>query len=238
MRYTPVLLAPPFVWLLFLWRPMAACLHWMGRGGLVAMLGAVLVGTGCEGGGDGNDYSSQDFGDNDPALIVAFGDSITAGEGLSSAESYPSQLAGLSGRPVINSGVPGEKSSGGLDRVNSVLGRYKPGFLLILFGSNDLIFDRPPQDIVESLRGIIRAAKANKTVPIIGTVPPTFPYHDFIADGVKALNPLIVSMAAEENTPVAGVNGALNDVTLFQSDGLHPTADGALKLAAAFDDKL
>lgn len=209
----------------------------LARAGQWLAMAAIAVAVGCEKGGS-PDYSGHDFGDNDKNLIVALGDSITYGEGLSSGESYPSQLGALTGRPVINTGSPGEQTGGGLGRVNSVLDRYKPGFLLILYGSNDLIRDQDIGNAVANLRGIIRAAHANKTVAIIGTVPPAFPYHDFIEGGVEEINPLIQAMAAEEGAPVANVFGALNNETLFQSDGLHPTAEGATKLAAAFADKL
>ncbi|MCE9616344.1 MAG: hypothetical protein K8T26_18895 [Lentisphaerae bacterium] len=198
----------------------------------------IVAGIGCEPSGGGGGGSSNDFGDNDPNLVVAFGDSITEGQGLSGGETYPSQLAAQTGRPVINSGNGGEKSSGGLERVGGVLARYKPGYLLVLYGANDLIFDRDLQDIVANLRGIVQAAKANHTVPIIATLTPTFPYHDFISGGVVALNPLIKQMASEEGVAVADLYGPLNDVSLFQSDGLHPTAAGAGKIASVFAGKL
>ncbi len=201
------------------------------------LIGLLLGNAACEEDG-GSDNSGHDFGVNNPDLVVALGDSITHGYGLAGSESYPAQLGAQTGRPVINSGADGERSSGGLGRVNSVLNQHKPGFLLILYGSNDLIFGADLNGIVGNLRGIIQAAKANQTIPIIATVPPAFPYHDFIAQGVVDLNPLIQAMAAEEGVAVANVFNALNNPALFQSDGLHPTAEGAGKIASAFAGKL
>lgn len=202
----------------------------------VACLGLVasLVGlVGCE-----DDSDSHDFGDNDPQLVVALGDSLTYGVGQSSSESYPAQLAAMTGRPVVNSGVSGETSAGGLSRVNGVLQSRKPGYLLILYGANDIIQGVGPNTTVERLRGIIQAAKANKTIAIIGTVTPAFSWHDYMMPSIENINPLITSMANQEGARVANTYGALNDETLYQSDGLHHTPEGAKRLANAFRARL
>jgi acyl-CoA thioesterase I len=201
-------------------------------------IGVLAATLGCEDGGSGSNNSNHDFGSNDPNLIVAQGDSITLGLGLpSSSLAYPAQLAAMLGRPVINSGVGGERSASGLDRVGSVLHKHHPGFLLILYGSNDLIHSASEEDTVANLRGIIQAAKATQTIPITGTVPPMFAEHSLYGGGVAALNSMISQMASEEGVAVADVNGALNDIALFQQDGLHPNEEGAKKLAAAFAGK-
>ncbi|MDA0577262.1 MAG: GDSL-type esterase/lipase family protein [Verrucomicrobia bacterium] len=203
----------------------------------VALIASVSLFLGCEDDSGGDD-SGTDFGDNDRNVIVALGDSITRGYGLSGGESYPAQLAGMEGRPVINSGLDGEHSWGGRGRVNGVLSRHKPGYLLVLYGSNDAIAGESPQSTVENLRGIVQAAKANKTIPILATVPTAYDSHAFMAPRVAALNPLIKSMASEEGVRVADVNGAVKDRSLFLGDGLHPNAAGAGRLASAFGGKL
>ncbi len=81
----------------------------------------------------------HDFGPNDPELYVAFGDGITAGYHISDSEAYSVKLANLLGKPVINRGCPGDTSYEGLDKIYSILDNMKPGYLLILFGVNDLI---------------------------------------------------------------------------------------------------
>ena len=99
------------------------------------------------------------------STVVCLGDSITAG-------GYPSDLASRTGMNVVNAGVGGELSSGGLARVNSVLDQHNPSYLCILYGANDVIHNGPPSDIVANLRGIASAASARGCTPIVGTLTP------------------------------------------------------------------
>lgn len=202
----------------------------------MALLGAIAGLVGCE--NNSSDKDVYDFGDNDPNLVVALGDSITHGLGVSGGESYPAQLSGMTGRPVVNSGQDGEWSAGGRSRVGGVLRRYQPGYLLVMYGANDIIGREGSSVIVENLRAIVQAAKANQTIPIVATVTPGFPYHDFIEPRVESLNPLIVQMAKEEGVPVVDTFTAVNDVNYFQSDGLHPNAAGYGQIAAVFSEAL
>jgi lysophospholipase L1-like esterase len=201
----------------------------------IAILGMLLL-SGCEDSGGGSGSSEKDFGDNNPAVCVAYGDSITYGTGLGGSQSYPAQLAGMIGKTVINSGSPGRSSSQGASGVSTTLSRHKPGYLLILFGANDLIKGgRSTDGIVANLRAIVQAAKNNKTVPIIATLTPVYGTHDFISGGVDELNQKIRQMAKEEGARVAKLNDAFGtDPGLLQRDGLHPTVGGAGKMAEVF----
>ena len=116
------------------------------------LLTAVII-TGCENSnrlGDGHDFS-----DNDQNVYLALGDSITYGYGLSSQATYSVKLSAMIGKTVINAGIGGETSFGGTTKVNSLLARYKPGYLLILYGANDLIIGHSTTTI-GNLRYIIQ----------------------------------------------------------------------------------
>lgn len=192
----------------------------------------------CEGGGGGI-ADGHDFGDNDPNLYVAFGDSITEGYGLDNYyECYPVRLAGMLGKTVANEGVGGNRSAEGFARVDRVLRSYKPGYLLILFGSNDLIHRWSQTYTIANLRAIIQAAKNNKTIPVIATVPPACKGYQFIAGDVVSLNILIREMADEEDVHVVDLEKELNGKPELFSDGLHPNAEGHAIIAAAFNDVL
>lgn len=189
-----------------------------------------------------------DFGTNDRNVIVALGDSVTEGAGdstfdgcfIGEFEGYPRRLQAKlgSGKRVINEGRCGEGAMHGEQRVGSVLAQYKPGYLLILYGYNDRC---PCENIKTHLRNIIRTAKANKTIPIIGTMNGDNP-------DVEAMNPMIRDLAREEGIIVADIFQAFESDSRYQQDhcsllycdylGLHPNDEGYEVMAQTWYDTL
>lgn len=195
---------------------------------LILAIAAVMIG--CE-----DDDSDHDFGNNNPDLYVAMGDSITSGLGYSSEEPYPAKLSAMLGKTVINNGHGGDTSSDGRSDVNSVLTSYKPGYLLILYGANDIIYGYDTDHIIANLRAIIQAAKENKTIPVVATLTPAFGSHSYMADAITELNSQIRQMAAEEGVVVADLYSAFGGNSDYMlSDGLHPNDEGAELIAATF----
>jgi acyl-CoA thioesterase I len=100
------------------------------------------------------------------AVILAFGDSLTYGTGVSSGNDYPSILANLSHREVVNQGVPGEISADGLKRLPPLLDEVKPELLILIHGGNDILKKIPEQETVTNLGGMIAEAK-NRHIPVV-----------------------------------------------------------------------
>jgi lysophospholipase L1-like esterase len=176
-----------------------------------------------------------DFGGNDPNLIAALGDSITAGYGVGEASCYVSRLAGLTGKRVLNFGVGGAESGAGAAQVGSVLGGYKPGVLLIFYGANDIIHGKGTGYTIGNLRTMIRAARANKTIPIVATLTPTFGAHRFMNSTARTRSQSIRDLAREENCLVAEVWNLFGENSAYiLDDGLHPNASGHALIAQAF----
>jgi len=194
--------------------------------------------VGCEKDDDkGSLGDGHDFGDNNRDVYTAMGDSITRGHGASVP--YPAVLSSMLGKTVINRGVNGARSSAGLSSVGSILARDNPGFLLILYGANDVIHSEDPAVIIEHLRGIIRAAKNNKTIPVIATLTPQITGHAAFGGGVISLNARIRTLAAEENVTLVDLESAFTAHNEYmQSDGLHPNNTGLSVMAAEFFDVL
>ncbi|HBA84298.1 MAG TPA: hypothetical protein DCZ95_09420 [Verrucomicrobia bacterium] len=200
----------------------------------VALLTAVTVGfwTGCEDGG-GHDY---DFGSNDPNRVCCFGDSITGDVNYSGVNPYPSELAAM--RPdktVVNNGRGGESSSGGAGRVGRIL-KSKPGYLLILYGANDVINSTPHSRTISNLRSILVNAKMNKTVPILATCLPMGKSRSIFNGSVQELNAQIRQLANEEGVGLADLESEFAGSFDLLPDGLHPNSAGNVIIAMAFAD--
>jgi lysophospholipase L1-like esterase len=158
------------------------------------------------------------------AVLLAFGDSLTFGTGASEEESYPAQLAKLSGRRVMREGVPGEVSAAGLARLPAALDAHQPRLLLLCHGGNDFLQRLPKAQAAENLRAMIRLAKARGVdVLLIGTPEPGFTLTPAAFYG---------EIAKEFRIPYEGdaLGSILRDGSL-KSDQVHPNARGYRVLA-------
>lgn len=210
------------------------------------LLGCGLLLTGllsaCNDGGDdsgGDSYNDTDFGDNDRNKVVAIGDSITSGNVCEDeGETYCQRLAGMTGLSVINAGSSGEQSGSTAGRTGRELSRHKPGFLLILTGHNDAIFDRDYDGVIGNIRSIVQQAKNNKTVPILATLLPIHAPRSFATGPAEDYNVGIRALAKEEGVKLVDMESEFGSDESLQCDGLHPNASGSTIIAAAFADKL
>ena len=100
------------------------------------------------------------------AVILAFGDSLTHGNGANANESYPAVLQSLTGRKVINAGVSGEESEPGLERLPGVLEQYKPQLLILCHGGNDMLRKRDLNKMQSNVQQMIQLAQS-KNIPVI-----------------------------------------------------------------------
>jgi acyl-CoA thioesterase I len=162
-------------------------------------------------------------------IIVALGDSLTAGLGVASGEAYPALLearartAGFDYR-VVNAGVSGDTSAGGLRRLDWVL-RSRPEVVIVALGSNDGLRGLPTAALRDNLTTIVtRLRAAGARVLLVGMrVPPNYgaAYAGDFAD---------VFGSVARRTSVAFLpfllEGVAGDPALNQPDGIHPNAAG------------
>ena len=165
------------------------------------------------------------------AVVLAFGDSLTHGTGAGSGESYPEVLAGLIGRTVVRSAVPGEVSAEGLARLPAVLDRERPALLLLCHGGNDQLQRLDATRTATHLRAMVEAARDRGVAVVLIAVP---------APGLTlAPLPLYGEIAGDFGLPVEReiVADILADRAL-KSDYIHPNAAGYRRLALAVADLL
>ena len=165
------------------------------------------------------------------AVVLAFGDSLTFGTGASEAESYPAQLAILTGRRVVREGVPGEVSSVGLKRLPGALDEHQPRLLLLCHGGNDFLRRLPAAEAAANVRAMIRLAQSRGIeVVLIGTPEPGF-----------TLSPaaFYAEIATEMRVPYEGevLSKILRDNAL-KADQVHPNAVGYKLMAQRVYDLL
>ncbi len=202
----------------------------------LALLAVGFLLSGCENSSGSSGFSPSTFGDNDPGVVVAMGDSLTTGSALR-GPSYPSLVEQMSGKTVINQGVNGALSSDGVNRITDVLQHYKPGYVFILYGVNDVIHISSDNWTIENLRFMIQAARYNLTIPIVGTISPRYRW-----DGTSrhtSLNERIRQLCKEEKVRLADVEAEFGDAQdLMLPDGLHPNDSGNLIIATVFYEAL
>ena len=180
-------------------------------------------------------FDDRPFGDNDPNLVLAVGDSVTEGSAITGL-SYPTLVASFSGKYVINEGVGGTMSSYGLERFEAWLTGYQPGYVMILYGINDIIHVNDLDWTLANLRTMVQKAHANRTVAIVGTLPPRLRPDIGWDHRHITLNQRIRLMVEEENARLADVELAFGwNANLLQVDGYHPNEAGNRVIAATFD---
>jgi lysophospholipase L1-like esterase len=165
------------------------------------------------------------------ATILAFGDSLTHGTGANPGESYPEILAMLTGRTVINAGVPGETTSDGLARLPQVLEKTRPSLVILCLGGNDFLRKHPPAQTRANLERMIRMIRAENIPLVLVAVP-----QPALFSGSA---PLYRELATELELPLENgiVNKVLRDGDL-KSDPIHPNAAGYRRIAQALADLL
>ena len=162
--------------------------------------------------------------------IIAFGDSLTAGFGLSEKESYPYLLqeklkADGYDYEVVNAGVSGDTSLGGFERSEWVLEQDNARILILELGANDLLRGAPVAQMKDNLDKIIRKAKAkNIKVLFCGMIAPPTPNANYGRDFMLAFPDL----ATEHKVVFLPflLDGVAAKPELNQADGIHPNAEG------------
>jgi acyl-CoA thioesterase-1 len=162
-------------------------------------------------------------------VLVAFGDSLTAGFGVAPPESYPAQLerrlaaAGYRYR-VVNAGVSGDTTAGALRRVDWAL-RARPEIAIVVLGANDGLRGQDLRSTQGNLEEIVARFQGAGTRVLLGgmRLPPNYgrPYAD-------AFRRVYETVARERKAPLVPffLDGVAADPRLNLADGIHPNPEG------------
>lgn len=163
--------------------------------------------------------------DSPGRTIVCLGDSITSGVGAAPGQPFPALLAEQIGTEVINAGVPGDTTEGGLARVDEVLA-HDPWMVIVELGGNDILNQVPPERTEAALRQILDRLLAARVVPVLVEID--VPFAGRYSDVFDRLN------ADYDKIPV--VEETLGEILVdpaLKADPIHPNAQGHVKLAEA-----
>jgi acyl-CoA thioesterase-1 len=167
-------------------------------------------------------------------VIIAFGDSLTAGYGADPGDSYPDYLQkDLDAKgyhyQVVNQGISGNTSKDGVDRLEDAL-RLKPVLVIVAFGGNDGLRGLPIASTRENLDRMVSTLLNSGAKVVLGgiTLPPNYG-----PDYIRQFNQTYAVLAAKYHVPmlpfllkdVYGVDGGM------QADGIHATDQGNAQVA-------
>ena len=177
----------------------------------------------------------------DRPTVVFLGDSLTAGLGLGEEEAYPAlvgEMLAERGLPirVVNAGVSGDTSAGGLARLDWLLSQ-RPAVVFVALGANDGLRGQPVAAIAANLEAIVeRSRTAGARVVLAGMkMPPNYG-----PEYTRDFEALYGALAQRERLPFLPflLEGVAADPALNQPDGIHPTAEGQRRIAAAVAARL
>jgi len=166
-----------------------------------------------------------------PKTILFFGDSITAGYGLSKEEAFPAEVEKTLSQKgmevkVVNAGLSGETSAGGLSRIDWILRQPIDVFVLEL-GANDGLRGLPLDQTKANLQAIIDKVKAKYPevkIVLAGMMVPPNLGNEYTSE-FKSIYP---NLAKKNNAALIPflLQGVAGDEKLNIADGIHPNVEG------------
>ena len=162
-------------------------------------------------------------------VIVFLGDSLTAGYGLTEEEAYPFLIQeylkkdGIDWK-VINAGISGDTTKGGLERLNWIL-KSSPAFVFLALGANDGLRGLKTEITQKNLEEIIQTLKKSKINVVLSGMQLPINYGPEYRKAFKNIYP---SLAKKHNLPFLPflLEGVASKTDLNLADGVHPNQKG------------
>ncbi|MBU1427178.1 MAG: arylesterase [Gammaproteobacteria bacterium] len=171
------------------------------------------------------------------SVVLALGDSLTEGAGVTREEAWPNLLAGKTGWVVINGGVSGNTSDDALRRLPGLLEEHAPVLVLVTLGGNDMLRHLPPQETVSNLEKIISMIKAHGAKPVLLATP----NPSLMGAVFQQLSAADFYQQVADAQKVPLIRDAIADVLSapqLKGDPLHPNAGGHVLLSEKIFEEL
>lgn len=162
-------------------------------------------------------------------VITVLGDSLAAGLGVPAEEAFPARLQERLRREgydyrVVNAGVSGDTTAGGLRRVSWVL-RTQPDIVIVALGANDGLRGQPPRAMRDNLETIVKQLQAAGVRVLLAgmRMPPNYG-----AEYTRQFAAVFPEVARRTGVPLMPflLDGVAAQAAMLQSDGIHPSAAG------------
>ncbi len=196
---------------------------------LILMLAVVVLTTACS--------KTKEEAIPSGSQVLALGDSLTEGAGVSPEEAWPALLASRTGWVVINGGVSGDTSEAALRRLPSLLETHNPVLVLVALGGNDMLRHIPQQETIANLERILTLIRSHGAKPVLLATPnPSIMGAVFQNLSAAAF---YKKVADAQRVPL--IEDAIADVISdpqLKGDPLHPNAAGHALLSEKIFEEL
>ncbi len=156
--------------------------------------------------------------------IIAFGDSLIRGTGSTLGNDFISLLSKKLNKNIINEGIPGETTSDALNRVDEIINK-DPGTVILLFGGNDFLRNRPQTETFSNLRLLIKKLQDNGSMVILLGIRGGLLVDKFSSDFEKLADETGVIFIPNV------LDGLIGKPKYMSSDNIHPNNEGYAKIA-------
>lgn len=171
------------------------------------------------------------------SVVLALGDSLTAGYGLDPEQAWPALLAARTGWQIVNGGVSGDQTADALARLPALMDEHAPKLVLVTLGGNDMLRKLPEAQTRGNLARILALTGSRGAQPVLLATPR--PSVAGIVFQRLSAAPFYAEIARERKVPLIedAIAEVLSDPDL-KLDQLHPNAEGQRVLADKLFDAL
>lgn len=170
-------------------------------------------------------------------VVLALGDSLTAGYGLDPEQAWPALLAARTGWQIVNGGVSGDQTADALARLPALMDEHAPKLVLVTLGGNDMLRKLPEAQTRGNLARILALTGSRGAQPVLLATPR--PSVAGVVFQRLSAAPFYAEIARERKVPLIedAIAEVLSDPDL-KLDQLHPNAEGQRVLADKLFDAL